>query len=117
MCISSRRHCTSLVMNSITVPTGYAFRLQAFCNCFGRRRFELGYHEVEIQGQPVFVISAPTKAYFPGTRTASTVGAVYDRASFIDSGRKRAVIDRAYSARLWGIFAPVYSLHSKRNPN
>src|SRR5207244_9497727 len=32
----------------------------------GSRQFEFGYHEVEIEGQPVFVISAPVKAYFPG---------------------------------------------------
>ena len=53
----------------------------------GSRQLELGYHEIEIQGHPVFVISAPTKAYFP------------------------------VSSPAWGIFAPVYALHSKRNPN
>jgi 4-alpha-glucanotransferase len=53
----------------------------------GSRQLELGYHEIEIQGHPVFVISAPTKAYFP------------------------------VSSPVWGIFAPVYALHSKRNPN
>ena len=52
----------------------------------GKRRFEFGYHDVEIQGQPVFVISAPLKAFFP-------------------------------TRRLWGIFAPVYALHSRRNPS
>jgi 4-alpha-glucanotransferase len=51
----------------------------------GGRRFEFGYHEVEIKRRPVFVISAPIKAY-------------YD------------------ARRMWGIFAPVYALHSKRNP-
>src|SRR5262245_12011583 len=45
------------------------------------RQLELGYHEIEIQGHPVFVISAPTKAYFP------------------------------VSSRVWGMFAPVYALH------
>jgi 4-alpha-glucanotransferase len=50
----------------------------------GSRRFELGYHDVEIEGRPVFVIAAPTKAYFP-------------------------------NQRMWGVFAPVYALHSKRN--
>src|SRR5262245_50255850 len=49
----------------------------------GRRQFEFGYHEIEMKGQPVFVISAPRKAYFPGQK-------------------------------LWGIFAPVYALHSRR---
>ena len=53
----------------------------------GRRRFEFGYHEIEIKRRPVFVISAPTRAYFPANH------------------------------RLWGIFAPIYALHSKRNPN
>jgi len=53
----------------------------------GSRQLELGYHEIEIEGHPVFVISAPTKAYFP------------------------------VSSPVWGIFAPVYALHSKRNPN
>ncbi|PYS36914.1 MAG: 4-alpha-glucanotransferase [Acidobacteria bacterium] len=52
----------------------------------GRRRFEFGYHEIEIKRRPVFVISAPTRAYFPANH------------------------------RLWGIFAPIYALHSKRNP-
>jgi 4-alpha-glucanotransferase len=50
------------------------------------RRFEYGYHDAEIDGHETFVISAPTKAYFPGT------------------------------AKAWGSFAPVYALHSKRNP-
>jgi 4-alpha-glucanotransferase len=53
----------------------------------GRQRFEFGYHEIEIEGEPVFVISAPTQAYFP------------------------------VAARLWGVFAPTYALHSKRNTN
>jgi 4-alpha-glucanotransferase len=51
----------------------------------GTRRFEPGYHDIEIDGQPVFVISAPTKAYFPAKKA-------------------------------WGLFAPAYALHSKRNP-
>ncbi|PYS50551.1 MAG: 4-alpha-glucanotransferase [Acidobacteria bacterium] len=51
------------------------------------RRFEFGYHETEIKGQDTFVISAPKRAYFP-----------------IDQ-------DRA-----WGLFVPIYALHSKRNP-
>jgi 4-alpha-glucanotransferase len=32
----------------------------------GARRLEFGYHEIEVKGHPVFVISAPKKAYFPG---------------------------------------------------
>jgi len=51
------------------------------------RRFEFGYHDVEIQGQPTFVISAPKRAYFPADK------------------------------RLWGLFVPVYALHSKRDPD
>lgn len=51
----------------------------------GNQRFEFGYHDIEIKGQPVFVISAPTKACFP-------------------------------VQKCWGIFAPTYALHSKRNP-
>jgi len=56
----------------------------------GRRKFEFGYHVTEIKGHETFVISAPTKAYFPGASSGSP--------------------------RLWGVFAPVYALHSKRNP-
>ena len=52
----------------------------------GRRRFDFGYHDVEVQGRPVFVISAPSKAF-------------------------------SMDDRSWGIFAPVYALHSKRNPS
>jgi 4-alpha-glucanotransferase len=51
------------------------------------RKFEFGYHDAEIDGQETFVISAPTKAYFPGIE-----------------------------GRAWGMFTPVYALHSKRNP-
>ena len=53
----------------------------------GNRQFETGYHTVEIKGHETFVISAPTKAYF------------------------------SHPPRQWGVFAPIYSLHSKRNPN
>jgi 4-alpha-glucanotransferase len=53
----------------------------------GSRRFEFGYHDVEIKGRHTFVISAPSQAYrFPNENGA------------------------------WGIFAPLYALHSKRNP-
>jgi 4-alpha-glucanotransferase len=51
----------------------------------GKQRFELGYHDIEVNGQPVLVISAPKKAHYR-------------------------------PERLWGIFAPAYALHSKRNP-
>src|SRR5262245_66405823 len=54
----------------------------------GNRRFEYGYHDAEIDGQPTFVISAPTQAYSPFTQ-----------------GKRR-----------WGLFVPVYALHSKRTP-
>ncbi|PYS18958.1 MAG: 4-alpha-glucanotransferase [Acidobacteria bacterium] len=47
------------------------------------RRLEFGYHDVEIKGQPTFVISAPKRAYFPA------------------------------DPRLWGLFVPVYALHSR----
>jgi 4-alpha-glucanotransferase len=52
----------------------------------GTRRFDFGYHDVEIKGQRTFVISAPVQAYFPAGRT-------------------------------WGLFVPIYALHSKRNRN
>ncbi|HLH30205.1 MAG TPA: 4-alpha-glucanotransferase [Terriglobia bacterium] len=50
----------------------------------GTKRFEFGYHEVEVKGQRTFVISAPTQAFFP-------------------------------AGKRWGLFVPVYSLHSNRN--
>src|SRR5436190_14674060 len=68
----------------------------------GSRKFEFGYHQIEIKGQETFVISAPTKAYFP-----LPVG---------EGGAPSARRVRA-SQRCWGIFAPIYSLHSKRNPS
>src|SRR2546427_2837262 len=52
----------------------------------GSRKFEFGYHRAEVQGQEVFVISAPRRAYLS-------------------------------SQKHWGIFAPIYALHSKRNPS
>ena len=51
------------------------------------RKFEFGYHIVEMKGQEVFVISAPKKAHYEGEKE-----------------------------RTWGVFAPIYALHSKRNP-
>ncbi len=51
----------------------------------GTRRFDSGYHELEIKGQRALVISTPSRAYFPAKHN-------------------------------WGIFAPIYGLHSKRSP-
>jgi len=34
----------------------------------GSRKFEFGYHQIEIKGQETFVISAPTKAYYSPPR-------------------------------------------------
>lgn len=53
----------------------------------GNRQFDFGYHVIEVKGCETFVISAPRKAYFPGPQ------------------------------KMWGIFAPMYALHSKRSPN
>jgi len=58
------------------------------------RRFEFGYHDVEIQGHPTFVISAPKRAYFPTDTSRNTT-----------------------KQRMWGVFVPVYALHSRRNPH
>ena len=119
----------------------------------GQRRFEFGYHEVEMKGQPVFVISAPQRAYFPGSEGAQSPPyeggdaalkaqlrwslapqrfgvSDHPRASrgpsFVRRGisRPRNFTNSPNSAsnanphhpRLWGIFAPTYALHSKRNP-
>jgi 4-alpha-glucanotransferase len=54
---------------------------------FGKRKLGLGYHTVKIKGHETFVISAPKKAFFPSSR------------------------------KLWGVFAPIYALHSRRNVN
>src|SRR5437762_3339089 len=53
----------------------------------GKQKFEMGYHQIEIKGQETLVISAPTRAYWPSDK------------------------------KTWGVFAPIYALHSKRNPN
>jgi len=53
------------------------------------RRFEFGYHQTEINGRETFVISAPKKAYFPTEE----------------------------EEKLWGLFVPMYALHSKRSPH
>jgi 4-alpha-glucanotransferase len=63
----------------------------------GTRRFEFGYHNVEIRGHRTFVISAPSVAFYP-----------------LPLGEGRV---RATGSRRWGIFAPIYALHSKRTPN
>src|ERR1043166_9349066 len=52
----------------------------------GKRKFEFGYHTVEVKGQEVFVISAPVKAFY------------------------------SFPKRIWGVFAPSYALHTKRSP-
>jgi 4-alpha-glucanotransferase len=57
----------------------------------GNRKFDFGYHTVEVKGQETFVISAPVKAFYRFGRTGSS--------------------------QIWGIFAPIYALHSRRNPN
>jgi 4-alpha-glucanotransferase len=66
----------------------------------GGRTFELGYHEIQIEGRQVFVIAAPAKAHFPGTNITG----------------ERASRQTPNSRKLWGLFAPIYALHSKRNP-
>ena len=53
----------------------------------GRHRFNIGYHEIEVRGQRVFVIAAPTKSFFEK------------------------------DAKRWGLFVPIYALHSRRNRN
>src|SRR5262249_22202111 len=50
----------------------------------GGHHFAFGYHVVEISGREVFVISAPSKAYFPGHGLAADIAA----------------------NRSWGLFAP-----------
>jgi 4-alpha-glucanotransferase len=53
----------------------------------GRHRFNIGYHDIEVRGQRVFVIAAPTKSFFEK------------------------------DAKRWGLFVPIYALHSRRNRN
>ena len=77
--------------------------LVAWDGKLGKRKFELGYHRVEIGGQETFVISAPTRAFFPGSSVSDPLPP-----EATGGGR---------SSKLWGVFAPVYALHSKRNPN
>ena len=99
----------------------------------GSRKFEFGYHQIEIEGQETFVISAPTKAYFPlpvreggRPRIANPIGRSLNRTRPGDGRRFRLErdphparlgrADLSQKERCWGIFAPIYSLHSKRNP-
>lgn len=88
----------------------------------GRRKFEFGYHQIEIKGQETFVISAPTKAYFPlpvgeGGAPAARRVRVTGVASPETLTRPLAAAGLSQRERCWGIFAPIYSLHSKRNPS
>ena len=53
----------------------------------GRHRFNIGYHDIEVRGQRVFVIAAPTKSFFEK------------------------------DAKRWGLFVPIYALHSRRDRN
>ena len=107
----------------------------------GSRKFEFGYHQIEIKGQETFVISAPTRAYYSPPRRGGVDAPSEARAQ---TGRREArarqgeasIEGRQRSAELttpvfghpssarkgmppkqWGIFAPIYSLHSKRNPS
>src|SRR5207244_9099094 len=99
----------------------------------GSRKFEFGYHQIEIEGQETFVISAPTKAYFPlpvgeggRPRIANPIGRSLNRTRPGEGRRFRLErdphparlgrADLSQKERCWGIFAPIYSLHSKRNP-
>jgi 4-alpha-glucanotransferase len=61
------------------------------------RRFEFGYHETEIDGHETFVISAPKKAYFPRPALGTAV-------------------TQREKDKIWGLFVPIYALHSKRSP-
>ena len=63
----------------------------------GGKKFEFGYHVVEMKGREVFMISAPVKAHFP-------------------FGKNKPHEEQTEPSRAWGIFAPIYALHSKRNP-
>jgi 4-alpha-glucanotransferase len=51
----------------------------------GRHRFNIGYHDIEVRSQRVFVIAAPTKSFFEK------------------------------NAKRWGLFVPIYALHSRRD--
>src|SRR5207245_843773 len=51
----------------------------------GSRRFEFGYHQIEIKGQETFVISAPTRAYYsPHSKRKPSAGDLTDFEHLID---------------------------------
>jgi 4-alpha-glucanotransferase len=122
----------------------------------GGRKFEFGYHTVEVKGQETFLISAPTKAYDSppqlrrGGATASGLARRARSASaiarslksgdgqtiqFLDQHHPSRGLDLSFALsgsrfaasalpssaeegrRIWGVFAPIYALHSKRNPS
>ena len=84
----------------------------------GRRRFEFGYHDTEIDGQPTFVISAPTQAYSPLQQEAAAkrqVG-VKTSSAISTSSRRAPRASPSKTEKHWGMFVPVYALHSRRTP-
>src|SRR5262249_18265612 len=81
----------------------------------GNRKFEFGYHTIEVKGQETFVISAPVKAYDVLRRTDHSYGFALPRSRFAPGLQQKA--QTGWSVRrTWGVFAPIYALHSKRNP-
>ena len=78
----------------------------------GSRKFEFGYHQIEIKGQETFVISTPTKAYYSPPRRGGEAAPSEAEAFGLPSSARRGM-----PRKQWGIFAPIYSLHSKRNPS
>jgi 4-alpha-glucanotransferase len=78
----------------------------------GSRQFEYGYHDADVDGHETFVISAPKKAYFPAPRQREKAAPAErtPRGSADTKARSSAGVGN------WGLFAPVYALHSKRNP-
>jgi 4-alpha-glucanotransferase len=75
------------------------------------RTFEFGYHEIKVKGRDVFVISAPAKAYFPGDRPPRLRPGMQTHPA-----PRRVTKGSPRPSRHWGIFAPIYALHSRRNP-
>ena len=95
----------------------------------GKRTFEYGYHTVEINDQETFVISAPVKAFYSppqlGRRKPrlgwcwsknETLGQHHPGAPRHPSSAEEGSLSSS-PPKLWGAFAPIYALHSKRNPN
>jgi len=82
----------------------------------GKQRFEPGYYTVEIKGQETFVISAPTKAYStpPQPRRGGASGSRFAASALPSSAEEGS--SSSHPQRTWGVFAPIYALHSKRNP-